>query len=93
MDLLHYGLPFIKTELTCEWVAIKDNTCIIMPTISPFGLDGNHMGDDCFKMLNLLEISSNIKILSPFDIKGKGRSKIFSPFEIHYAIHAPPEYM
>jgi len=27
---------------TSEWVAIKDNTCIIMPTISPFGLDGNH---------------------------------------------------
>ena len=41
---------------TSEWVVIKDNTCIIMPTISPFGLDGNH----------------HSKSLSPLDIKGKG---------------------
>ena len=46
-----------------ERVAIKYNTCIIMPTISPFGLDGN-----------------NTKSLSPFDIKGKGWTKIFSSF-------------
>ena len=39
------------------------HTCIIMPTISPFGLDGNN----------------HTKSLSPFDIKGKGRTKIFSP--------------
>jgi len=25
-----------------EWVAIKYNTCIIIPTISPFGLDENN---------------------------------------------------
>jgi len=30
----------------------------------------------------LLEITSNTKILSPFDIKGKGQIKIFSPFDI-----------
>ena len=41
-------------------VAIKYNTLAIMPTISPFGLDGNH----------------HTKSLSPFDIKGKGRTKI-----------------
>ena len=39
------------------------HTCIIMPTISPFGLDGNN----------------HTKSLSPFDLKGKGRTKIFSP--------------
>jgi len=55
------------------WVSIKDNTCIIMPTISPFGLDGNN----------------NTKSLSPFDIKGKGQTKLFSPFDIPYAVHAP----
>lgn len=60
----------------CEWVAIKYNTCIIMPTISPFGLDGN-----------------NTKSLSPFDIKGKGRTKIFSFLEKHSAVHTPPEYL
>jgi len=43
-----------------------------MPTISPFGLDGN-----------------NNQSLSPFDIKGKGRTKIFSSF----AVHTPPEYL
>jgi len=64
-----------------------------MPTISPSGLDGNHMGDDFFKLLNLLEISSKTKILSPFDTKGKGKTNIFSPFEIHYVLHAPPKYM
>ena len=48
-----------------------------MPTISPFGLDGNN----------------NTKSLSPFDIKGKGWTKIFSPFDILYAVHAPLKYM
>ena len=57
-----------------ERVSIKYNTCIIMPTISPFGLDGN-----------------NTKSLSPFDIKGKGRTKIFSSFDKHSAVHTPPE--
>lgn len=47
---------------TFQWVAIKDNTCVTIPTISLFGLDDNH----------------NTKSLSPFDIKGKGRTKIFS---------------
>ena len=59
-----------------ERVAIKYNTCIIMPTISPFGLDGN-----------------NTKSLSPFDIKGKGRTKIFSFQDDHSAVHTPPEYL
>ena len=30
-----------NNDLPPEWVAIKDNTSTIMPTISPFGLDGN----------------------------------------------------
>ena len=59
-----------------ERVAIKYNTCIIMPTISPFGLDGN-----------------NTKSLSPFEIKGKGRTKIFSFEDKHSAVHTPPEYL
>jgi len=59
-----------------ELVAIKYNTCIIIPTISPFGLDGN-----------------NTKSLSPFDIKGKGRTKIFSFLERHSDVHTPPEYL
>ena len=33
ITLLHYNLSSV-------WFAIKDNTCLIMPTISPFGLDG-----------------------------------------------------
>ena len=57
-------------------VAIKYNTCIIMPTISPFGLDGN-----------------NTKSLSPFDIKGKGWTKMFSSFAEHFVVHTPPEYL
>jgi len=48
-----------------------------MPTISPFGLDGNN----------------NTKSLSPFDIKGKGWTNIFSSFDIHYAVHAPPKHI
>jgi len=48
-----------------------------MPTISCFGLDGNN----------------NIKELSPFDIKDKEQTKIFSPFDIHYVVHAAREYM
>ena len=64
-----------------------------MPTISPFGLDGNHVGVDYYKLQKLLEISSNTKILFPFDIKGKGKTRIISPFDIHYIAHAPPEYM
>jgi len=43
------------------WVSIKENTCIIMPTISPFGLYGK-----------------NTKTLSPFEIEGKGWTKMFS---------------
>ena len=31
----------LNYDLSSEWVAIKDNMCVIMPTISPFGLDGN----------------------------------------------------
>ena len=58
-----------------ERVSITYNTCIIMPTISPFGLDGN-----------------NTKSLSPFDIKGKGRTKIFSFQDKHFAVYTPPEY-
>jgi len=59
-----------------ERVAIKFNTCIIMPTISPFGLDGN-----------------NTKSLSPFDIKGKGQTKIFSFLDKYSAVHTPPKYL
>jgi len=33
---------YISEMFFYEWVAIKYNTCIIMPTISPFGLDGNN---------------------------------------------------
>jgi len=58
-----------------ERVAIKYSTCIIMPTISPFVLDGN-----------------NTKSLPPFDIKGKGRTKIFSFQDKHSTVHTPPEY-
>ena len=63
ITLLHYNISSV-------WFAIKDNTCLIMPTISPFGLDGK-----------------NTKSLSPFDIKGKGQTKIFSSF----ADHTPPK--
>jgi len=68
--MLHY-------DLSSKLVAIKENTCIIMPTISPFGLDGN----------------KNTKSLSPFDIKGKGWTKMFSPFDIHYVVYGPPEFI
>jgi len=64
-----------------------------MPTISPFGLDGNHIGVHYFKLYNLLDISRNTKILSPFDIKGKGWTTIFSSFQMDYDVHSPPEYM
>jgi len=47
-----------------------------MPTISPFGLDGN-----------------NNQSLSPFDIKGKGQTKIISFLEKHSAAHTPPKYL
>ena len=33
---------YISEMIFYERVAIKYNTCIIMPTISPFGLDGNN---------------------------------------------------
>jgi len=33
---------YISEMLFYERVAIKYNTCNIMPTISPFGLDGNN---------------------------------------------------
>ena len=59
-----------------EWVAIKYNICIIMPTISLFGLDGN-----------------NNQSLSPFDINGKGQTKIFSFLEKHSAAHTLPKYL
>jgi len=67
-----------------------------MPIISTFGLDGNHVAVDYFKLSNLLDISRNIKILSPFDIKGKARTNIFSPLvhvEMHYTVHGPPQHM
>jgi len=64
-----------------------------MPTITRFVLDGNHIGVDHFKLYNMLDISSNINILSPFDIKGKGRTKILSPLEMHYVVYALPEHM
>ena len=59
-----------------KWVAIKYNTYIIMPTISPFVLDGN-----------------NTKSLPPFDIKGKGRIKMFSFLDNLSVIHTPPKYL
>jgi len=42
---------YISGMFFYEWVAIKYNTCIIMPTISPFGLDGNNT-----KSLSLFDI-------------------------------------
>ena len=33
---------YISEMIFYESVAIKYNICIIMPTISPFGLDGNN---------------------------------------------------
>jgi len=65
-----------------------------MPTISPFGLDGNHDGVDCYTLWKLLDITynTNTKILSPFDIKGRGQTNILSFFDIHYVVNAPPKY-
>ena len=62
-----------------------------MPTISPFGLDGNHDGvwsrSQQIDTLSIMIFSpySNTMSLSPFDIKGKGRIKtnILSPFFAH----------
>jgi len=53
----------------------------------------HYAGVDYCKLKKLLEITSNKKIHSPFEIKGKGRTKLFSHFDIHYAFHAPPKYM
>ena len=47
-----------------------------MPTISPFGLDGN-----------------NNQSLSPFEIKGKGQTKIISFLEKHSVAHTAPKYL
>ena len=33
---------YISEMIFYERVAIKYNTCIIMPTVSPFGLDGKN---------------------------------------------------
>jgi len=57
--LLYYNLVI---WVSCHQGQHLYHTCIIMPTISPFGLDGNN----------------HTKSLSPFDIKGKGWTKILS---------------
>jgi len=50
ITLLHYNLSSM-------WFAIKDNTCLLMPKISPFGLDGK-------ANLSYWELSSNSFALS-----------------------------
>jgi len=38
-------------------------------------------------------MATTTKSLSPFDIKGKGWTKIFSFLERHSVVHTPPEYL
>ena len=38
-------------------------------------------------------MATTTKSLSPFDIKGKGLTKIFSFLNKHSAVHTPPEYL
>ena len=68
----------------------RTTLCIILPKISPFGLDGNHYGVWSPQQIGTIRIQwhhvtlpilwhhylhSNTMSLSPFDIKGEGRIK------------------
>ena len=59
ITLLHYNLSSV-------WFSIKDNTCLIMPTISPFGLDGKanlsywELSSDSFELSCILCILSHL---------------------------------
>jgi len=84
-----------------EWVAIKYNTCIIMPTISPFGLDGNNTnhsppltsrakGRPRYS-LSLINIPLSILPLNTY-----WNLWMSSPFvyaKVCQSIHVPSEYM
>jgi len=92
--------PSRTTLVSYLWVSCHQGKHLIMPIISPFGLDGNH----------------HSRSLSPFDIKGKGKTEKFSPWvylllsilplstycnlwlsspfvhsKMYQSVHAPPE--
>jgi len=78
--------PIDLSSYHIHWVPLKDNTWNIIPTISCFGLDGNHLGvwspqpinkiKTGTKLFKASSYSPNTKLLSPFNIKAKGLTNV-----------------
>ena len=66
---MNLKITLLQYNLSSVWFSIKENTCLIMPTISPFGLDGKanlsywEFSSDSFQLSCILCILSHLIFL------------------------------
>ena len=92
----HQGKPLYHTS---EWVSIKDHTCIIMPKISPFGLDGNHHTKSLSPLWHQGQRADQeiLSLCCPYSPWVPTKISYWAPpfvyAKMYQSIHAPPENM